>query len=111
MANKIEILENTITKLLFRRGTDSERQSVTFNLGEPGFTTDSKRLFVGDGETAGGIVVGNKYLGMFGDADISTVSTTFIPLTGDYYYNTDSSKMLFLSATTSADLSSWGSFI
>lgn len=110
MANKIEILENTITKLLFRRGTDSERQTVTFNLGEPAFTTDSKRLFIGDGSTAGGVVVGNKYLGIYAEASISTIASTFIPITGDYFYNTDRSKMYFLSGSYSSDLSSWAPF-
>jgi hypothetical protein len=109
MANKIEILENTITKLLFRRGTDSERQSVTFNLGEPAFTTDSKRLFVGDGTTAGGIVVGNKFLGIYAEGSIATVAS-FKPLTGDYFFNTTASSMYFLSGSNSAQLSSWRSF-
>ena len=45
MANKIEILENTIVKLLFRRGVEADRQTATFSLGEPAFTSDTKRLF------------------------------------------------------------------
>ena len=109
MANKIEILENTITKLLFRRGTDSERQSVTFNLGEPAFTTDSKRLFIGDGTTPGGVVVGNKFLGVYPESSIATVAS-FKPLTGDYFFNTTTNSMYFLSGSDSAQLSGWRSF-
>jgi hypothetical protein len=106
MADKIEILENTITKLLFRRGTDSDRQAVTLSLGEPGFTTDTKRLFVGDGSTAGGIVAGNKYLG---ETAVPTLITT--ALTGDLCYATknvtDQYFTTYIKTSNTNDLSSW----
>ena len=41
-----------------RRGTDAQRVLVTFALGEMVFTTDTHRLYVGDGSTAGGIHIG-----------------------------------------------------
>jgi Major tropism determinant N-terminal domain len=41
--------------LQIRRGTDSQRQAVVFDLGEIVYTTDTKKLYVGDGATAGGI--------------------------------------------------------
>jgi hypothetical protein len=40
--------------LRIRRGTDAQRQGVVFDLGEPIWTQDTKKLFVGDGITAGG---------------------------------------------------------
>ena len=40
--------------LRIRRGTDAERQSVTFASGEIVYTTDTKALYVGDGTTVGG---------------------------------------------------------
>ena len=43
--------------LQFRRGTDSDRLTITPVVGEPVFTTDTKKIFVGDGATAGGIEV------------------------------------------------------
>jgi len=43
--------------LRLRRGTDAERQAVTFLEGELVYTTDTKKLFVGDGTTAGGVSV------------------------------------------------------
>lgn len=49
-----------IIKLKVRRGTDSERRTVTLNQGEPGFTTDTHRLYVGDGITVGGISASTK---------------------------------------------------
>lgn len=101
MANKIEILENTIIKLLLRRGTDAERQTVTFALGEPGFTTDTKRFFVGDGTTPGGIPIGIKFHG-----NQTTAPATSDALVGDLYYNTQVSKMFYLSASNG-----WGPVI
>jgi hypothetical protein len=44
--------------LRIRRGTDAHRTSnggVTFDLGELVYTTDTKKLYVGDGVTAGGL--------------------------------------------------------
>ena len=43
--------------LQIRRGTDVDRQGIIPKAGEPIFTTDTKRLFIGDGSTAGGIIV------------------------------------------------------
>ena len=63
MSKKIEILENTLLKLLVRRGDDLDRKNVTLSEGELGYTTDGKRLFVGDGQTPGGIVTGNVFKG------------------------------------------------
>jgi hypothetical protein len=44
--------------LQLRRGTDAERQLVTFAIGELIYTSDTKKLFVGDGTTLGGKFVG-----------------------------------------------------
>jgi hypothetical protein len=44
----------TITKLLFRRGNDEDREQTILASGEPGWVLDTKRLWVGDGTTAGG---------------------------------------------------------
>jgi hypothetical protein len=41
--------------LQVRRGTNAERLGITPALGELIFTTDSNRLYVGDGSTAGGL--------------------------------------------------------
>ena len=41
--------------LQVRRGTNAERLGITPALGELIFTTDSKRLYVGDGSTVGGL--------------------------------------------------------
>lgn len=41
-----------------RRGLEAARTGVTPTAGEPLWTTDTKKLYVGDGSTAGGIAVG-----------------------------------------------------
>jgi len=56
---------STITQILFRRGNDASRQTTLLQAGEPGLTTDSNRLFVGDGVTAGGNIAGNINFGAF----------------------------------------------
>ncbi len=40
-----------------KRGTDLERQGVIFPLGEPVYCTDTKKLYIGDGVTPGGVAV------------------------------------------------------
>ena len=45
-------------KIQIRRGVEAQRTSITPDAGEPLFTTDNKQLFIGDGATAGGLLVG-----------------------------------------------------
>jgi microcystin-dependent protein len=59
----IEILENTLLKLLVRRGTNEDRKNITLDEGELGYASDTTRLFIGDGTTVGGNLIGNKFLG------------------------------------------------
>jgi hypothetical protein len=46
------------TSIRLRRGTNAERLAVIFADGEPVYTTDTHKLFIGDGATLGGIEVG-----------------------------------------------------
>ena len=43
--------------LQFRRGTDAQRTAATPAAGEPVWVTDTQKLYVGDGSTAGGIEI------------------------------------------------------
>jgi hypothetical protein len=45
-------------KIQIRRGVEAQRALITPDVGEPLFTTDNKQLFIGDGATAGGLLVG-----------------------------------------------------
>jgi len=57
----------TIVKLKVRRGSDDQRKQITLDQGEVGYTLDTRRLFVGDGITLGGRVIGNTSIGPFSD--------------------------------------------
>lgn len=102
MDKKIEILENTLLKLLVRRGTNTDRGNVVLSQGELGYTTDTKRLYVGDGATAGGIIVGNKYAGA--NATITALQNV---RPGDYGYDVDTRVLYVLSGTNSTDINNW----
>lgn len=55
-----------ITKLIFRQGTDAQRQAgggVLFNSGEPAYCIDTKRMFIGDSTKPGGVPVSVRNLG------------------------------------------------
>jgi hypothetical protein len=64
MANTINVTSDTVIKLIVRRGTNADRQSVVLASGELGYALDIKRLYIGDGVTLGGILVGNQNFGI-----------------------------------------------
>ena len=45
----------TISKIQIRRGTEADLGFLVLDIGELGFTTDTKRVYIGDGVTVGGI--------------------------------------------------------
>ena len=50
-------------KIQLRRGLEAQRTLITPDVGEALFTTDDKQLFVGDGATAGGVLIGGGGVG------------------------------------------------
>lgn len=61
-------MANQITKILIRSGTDVQRTTangtgIIFSVAEPAYTTDTKRLYIGDGITSGGYPAANRNLG------------------------------------------------
>ena len=64
MANTINVTSDTVVKLIIRRGTNIDRQTVVLANGELGYAIDTKRVYVGDGLTLGGTLVGNKNFGI-----------------------------------------------
>ena len=96
----IEISSDTVVKILVRRGTDSERQLTTLTEGELGYCVDTQRVFIGDGITTGGIVAGNKFLGLAGDK----LGYNSISQVGDYVYQTtDNTLYSYSPGTTPGD--------
>ena len=51
--------KTTITKILMRRGADFDRVPTVLDEGEPGWTTDTCRMYVGDGRREGGVPIVN----------------------------------------------------
>ena len=91
-----------IVKLKLRRGTDSQRENVVLEQGELGYTTDSKRVFVGDGFLSGGNVLGAKnHPPMY----VGTRTDLAEAVTGDMVY--EDNLLYQLSGTDAAQLSAW----
>jgi len=65
--------------LRIRRGTDAQRQTLTFDQGEVVYTTDTKKVYVGDGITAGGQNI---------LATSAGTGVTFNPTTQQFDFNT-----------------------
>jgi len=99
-------MANQITKLVFRRGLRQTAKTVILNAGEPGWYTDTQRLYVGDGTTVGGISVGAKNYGIrnFATLNFNLLSGAE---TGDFLYDDYSNLMYFLTGTNGALQSGW----
>jgi hypothetical protein len=90
-----------IAKLKLRRGLDSQRKNVVLDQGELVSTTDTQRLFLGDGSTLGGISVTPKIHSPINNinllttinaqiGDIVNVDSIFYQLTGSNFSNLSS---------------------
>ena len=75
--------------LQFIRGLDADRLSLTPAAGEPLFTTDTLKLYIGDGSTVGGVevtgtdsatVISIIQENVFDSADISTLFNAFLAI-------------------------------
>lgn len=73
--------ENHLRRIILRKGYDSQRRQVILEEGEPVYTVDGNRIFVGDQETLGGSSVTNKTI-------ISNDETNEIPQSLDLVYDT-----------------------
>jgi len=118
-----------------RRGEESNRANVVFDSSELIYTTDGKRLFIGDGSTAGGIEVSyiqltqkgaqNGVASLDANGKIPTnqmpavaISDTFVVAneddmlaleaqTGDIAVRTDENKSYILKGSDPSTLSDW----
>ena len=75
------MVDRRIVGFLARRGTNNERKQVMFEPGELVYTTDTKRVFIGDGVTVGGVPVSNS------NSVLSTFPTT--SAVGDFIFRPD----------------------
>jgi hypothetical protein len=99
----IEIDNNTIIKLLARRGSDIERKSIILAEGEFGYAVDTKRLYIGDGFTAGGIPTGVRFHNT--TTNITTIGESV--QINDLVYKSDTNEIYKLVSGTGGSLSDW----
>jgi len=101
---KLEIFDNSLIKLIVRKGSNSDRIRTTLSEGEPGYTVDTKRLYIGDGSTVGGNVVGNKFLGY-------TTNLTSLPtvpgVVGDIAYDSAASTLYYIQTGVGTIVTDW----
>ena len=97
----IEILENTLLKLLVRRGTNEDRKNITLDEGELGYASDTTRLFIGDGTTVGGNLIGNKFLGSRPDITIETGEVN------DLAFDNDNNTLQRIKQNNGSNVSDW----
>jgi hypothetical protein len=90
MADQID----SIIKL--RRGVDAQRRGIVFDNGEIVFSTDIKRVFIGDASTVGANLVGNK----------NTIGTTpdNTGIQNDLFFETTSNVLYMLSSDAGPDV-------
>lgn len=81
--------------LQIRRGTDTERQGVVFALGELVYTTNTQKLYVGDGLTMGGVDI---MANMEGAVASVNGQTGPVVLTTDDISDTSANKKYFTDA-------------
>lgn len=68
--------------LQIRRGSASALSSITPAEGEPLYTTDTKRLYLGDGTTAGGVLVGPSAGGGGSDGTVPLITQAYAATEG-----------------------------
>lgn len=94
-------MEIQLAKFLIRTGTEAQRVSADLGLGEPGYTSDTQRLFVGDGSTPGGIVINSKVHSIL----LSDTKTSLQAYTNDIVYCEN--RLWQLSGTNYTQASAW----
>jgi hypothetical protein len=75
----------SVVKLKVRRGTDADRKLIILDQGELGFATDTRKLFVGDGLTAGGISITTSFY----TGDLNSPTAFPAAQRNDLIYNTN----------------------
>jgi hypothetical protein len=99
------INQDTILKLVFRQGSDNDRRKVIFTTGEPVYSTNTRRLYVGNGSLSGGDVVGNRFLGH--TTTLATLATNSYAVEGDLGFVLDTNKLYALSGSNGATIGNW----
>jgi|TARA_R100000152_G_scaffold5365_1_gene1937 hypothetical protein len=103
-------MADQITKILIRSGTNAERNTITLDTAELGYTTDSRRVFVGSNGTYnnGGDVVGNKFAGIYDFTNSTNLTSLTHSLSGDLAWDTNTTTLKVLSGSNGEVANNWG---
>jgi hypothetical protein len=98
-------MADQVTKIVFRRGTDILRRTanttgVVFDIGEPGYVTDTQRLYIGNGR-AGGVPIGVKNFGIVDTLFGTYLGSNFSPQAYALLSAADVGDLIYERATTS----------
>lgn len=100
-------MADKFTKIILRTGVESDRRHVVYSSGEPVYVSDYKRLFIGDGETYGGNVISNKFLG-FSNFNLLTNSTGVVSAyKGDMVFDLTTTNLYTLTGTNTLNIESY----
>jgi hypothetical protein len=91
-----------VIKLKVRRGTNAQRRRVILDQGEIGYTTDTQRLFVGNGVLSGGVPAGCR---VFAPQNTTSSITSLPAEIGDLVYA--EGKLYQLINQPAGDINSW----
>lgn len=107
-------MADPITRIVVRKGLEDQRDDVILLQGEPGFAIDSKRLYIGDGITAGGVPVGIRNIGIAPfDSTATNLSLTQLalaPTAGDLVYDSTSNVIYSLTGTNASLVGSYAKY-
>ena len=100
-------MPDSITKLIFRRGQFNTGKTIILTESEPGYTTDTKRLYVGDGVSNLGVPAGPRNFGLKNFSAINFAQTFSGSEVGDFVYDDFSNRLYFLTAYPGTTINSW----
>lgn len=98
-----------IKKIILRQGTEAERLNVQFEKGEPGFCTDSNRLYMGTGSSSLPVATNNLGFATF-SGNSTNINSTLAPASGDFVFDRSTNLTYMLTGTDFARTSAFAPF-
>lgn len=92
------MIDRRIGKIKIRRGTEVQRKQIIFESGELVYSTDKKRVYIGDGVTYGGISVSNRNFVVSSLG--SPISPPFVGEYGDIVFEKDTDRTYIIGYDT-----------